>query len=246
MGEIEAGKILTFSNFMLSGKSSYSENVLSYDDFRIRFKKNSTKCSDKNDELHRRLTENISNNFSLERMNFPDNSVESKLKYKSSITQFKNSTSNYVSKFDERKYSLDFERLYIEIFRSDEIESGMESNCEKYFRKELDLNRLLAVNALNHVYLSNHNNEQILLSILSVISHIDFDEIYPLGPIIALASLSHKSEEIKEYAIRAFENWESPDSLDTLKSFEVREGWLREYLDDVIALLERVVNGPIS
>lgn len=51
---------------------------------------------------------------------------------------------------------------------------------------------------------------------------------------MAIAAFSHTSEEVKELGIRAFEYWANEPSLAALEHVDVGNGWLNDYLQEVI------------
>ena len=102
----------------------------------------------------------------------------------------------------------------------------------------MDQNTAIAKEWINNIFLYQFQDSRVLVGLLQVISHLEYLEIYPQGPTMALAALSHADSEIRECGIRAFENWGTTHSLNVLRSVKCHEGWLQEYVDQVISDIE--------
>ena len=95
-------------------------------------------------------------------------------------------------------------------------------------------NNLQIKECLDVVFVKNFENPSIITGLLRTLAHFDPDDINPIGVTMALGALKHKNIEVKECAIRAFESWGGEDSLRILENIEESEGWLRNYIDNVI------------
>lgn len=129
----------------------------------------------------------------------------------------------------------------ISLLKDEDFEFGYISRSEELIREQLNINSLATRNWINEIFISNFDNEIILMGILRIIGRFDESLIFPQGQTIALAALSHKSDEIKELGVRAFEKWNSIESLAILKKLNFDKVWLQDYVTEVIHDIEEEI-----
>jgi len=126
----------------------------------------------------------------------------------------------------------------INLINEEDFEFGFISRSEELINNQLEINDLATRNWLNELFISNFNNDGILIGLLRIIGRFDQEIIFPQGQTMALAALSHRNDEIKELGIRAFENWASENSIEVLKNTNIELDWLNKYKNEVISDLE--------
>jgi hypothetical protein len=131
-----------------------------------------------------------------------------------------------------------FRNEFSQLLRESEFEYGFSSPAEKYVSEELLKHGPLAREWINELFLEDFTEPHILGGVLRVISHFDYSELHPQGMTMCVAALSHADPAIKEEAIRVIENWENADLIPLLRSLDVRDSWLVEYINQVIRDLE--------
>lgn len=141
---------------------------------------------------------------------------------------------NFINRIRLQKFREEKSKKFLRILREEEFEYGYESEGERFVRKLFNINELATKSWLNDLFIDHFGEPNILIGILRVISRFEQFEISPVGETIALASLRHKNIEVIECGIRVFENWESTDNLEILENLEVKESWLKNYLNKVI------------
>lgn len=129
----------------------------------------------------------------------------------------------------------------ISLLKDEDFEFGYISRSEQLIREQLNINALATRNWINEIFISNFDNEIILMGILRIIGRFDESQIFPQGQTIALAALSHKNDEIKELGVRAFEKWNSIESLAILKKLNFDKAWLQDYVTEVIHDIEEEI-----
>lgn len=129
--------------------------------------------------------------------------------------------------------------LLVSLLKYEDVEYGIKSEGEKIIREQIENNCIVALNWINDLYIRFFNDEKILTGLVKIIGNIEENKISSVGQLIALASLSHKNNEIKELGVRAFENWASPKSYSILSNLNVGDGWLQEYINQVVKDLEK-------
>jgi hypothetical protein len=129
---------------------------------------------------------------------------------------------------------------FMQILKDEDFEFGYVSRSEDLVREQLKINTLATKNWLSEMFISSFSDEKILIGILRLLGRFEEDIISPQGQTMAIAALNHNSPEIKELGIRAFESWQSKSSLGILASLDIKESWLKNYLDQVISDLRQV------
>ncbi len=145
---------------------------------------------------------------------------------------------NILNKRRLRQFQDKYTGELLHIIREQDFEYGFGSSADLFVRELMDQNTAIAKEWINNIFLDQFQDSRVLVGLLQVISHLEYLEIYPQGPTMALAALSHADPEIRECGIRAFENWGTTHSLNVLRSVKCHEGWLQEYVDQVISDLE--------
>lgn len=144
-----------------------------------------------------------------------------------------------------KQFSEEFSCLFLNTIKNDIIEDGIFSKidilCEKYYN-ENSLFFLRVISDLFYKYINTNNH--ILVGILSVLSKIEYSKIFPVAMTIILSSINHKSIEVKDYALKAIEFWSLSESfsslylckilINSLKNTEIKEPWMKLYVDDII------------
>jgi len=147
-------------------------------------------------------------------------------------------TENDINNSREYFLSKNISPELINLINEEEFEFGFISRSEELINKQLEINDLATRNWLNELFISNFNNDGIVIGLLRIIGRFDQEIIFPQGQTMALAALSHRNDEIKELGIRAFENWASENSIQVLKNTNIELDWLKEYKNEVISDLE--------
>ena len=143
-----------------------------------------------------------------------------------------------ITKREESLLNKTYEEKLLKLIDSEEPETGVESNAERYFKEILKEDAMVALNTLSRIFMANYSltGRKInrIVSILHLLSHIEYKTVHPMGPSLALNGLNHKNDEVNEYAIKCFENWENPESIENLKAVSFSKKWLRDYANQVI------------
>lgn len=131
-----------------------------------------------------------------------------------------------------------FVKNFIQLLRESEFEFGYTTPADDYLKHAIVNYGTFAREWINHIFVSRFSDSSIIIAILRVISHFEYNQMIPQGMTMATSAMVHKDIEVKECGIRCFENWEAPENIDILKSVNISEEWLNEYLQDVIRDLE--------
>lgn len=124
---------------------------------------------------------------------------------------------------------------FLNLIKDEDFEFGFISRSEELVRNELLINALATRNWLNEIFVKYFDNEVVVIGILRIVARFEESIIFPQGQTLAIAALSHSNNEIKELGIRAFENWCSMDSLRILKTLDMNNKWLTDYVNEVIS-----------
>jgi hypothetical protein len=124
---------------------------------------------------------------------------------------------------------------FLNLIKDEDFEFGFISRSEELVKNELSINALATRNWLNEIFVKYFDNEVVVIGILRIIARFEERIIFPQGQTLALSALSHSNNEIKELGIRAFENWCSIDSLRILKTLDMNNTWLKDYVNEVIS-----------
>lgn len=151
------------------------------------------------------------------------------------------SSENYINQRRDEHLKKYITPKLISLLKDEDFEFGYISRSEELIREQLNINALATRNWINEIFISNFDNEIILMGILRIIGRFDESQIFPQGQTIALAALSHKNDEIKELGVRAFEKWNSIESLAILKKLNFDKTWLQDYVTEVIHDIEEEI-----
>lgn len=82
-------------------------------------------------------------------------------------------------------------------------------------------------------------NQPKMLSVICDCLHIfDLDEVSPWGPILLSSYVGNKSEELKSDAIYLISSWFDKSLIPLLKGIDCTSKWLKDYVEEVIEMLE--------
>lgn len=161
--------------------------------------------------------------------------------YNSLYESFNNRIIKSIFEYDENTET-DYETiktiLEVKINRS-EVEWGVISEFDEYVIENIQNENVLK--AINQIYIDNFNNEDILIKILNAISEVEYEKVNPYGQTIAIAAISNKNLVVKQKAIETFERWHNEESIKILENIDVREKWLKKYVEKVIEDLKEDV-----
>ncbi|MBD3267528.1 hypothetical protein GF373_12745 [bacterium] len=133
-----------------------------------------------------------------------------------------------------------FEENFIQVIHKSNFEFGFHSQADEFVQQALKQYGVYARDWINDLFIRKFDDSFLLSSILRVIAHFDYNQMYPQGITMAIAATTHSDIEVRECGIRCFESWEKPDNLRILRKLTFTEGWLNEYLQDVIRDLEKM------
>lgn len=132
-----------------------------------------------------------------------------------------------------------FTPQFLALVAETELEYGYSSPLDDFLRERLNENASVAKEWLTGLFLNHIADIRITTGILRTIAHLDYEEIAPNGLVIAMAALSDRRADVRECGIRAFENWATLQALDALKTRKCPEKWMQNYVNRVIANLEK-------
>lgn len=157
------------------------------------------------------------------------------------IIEFK---SNYLKSVQEdenkkeKKMYNDYKQELEDILFSSDIEWGIYSEFDKFVMEHVEDEYLMK--AINDIYVRNCQNEEVLMKILNAISEVEYEKVYPFGQITAIAAVSNKSLAVQQKGIEAFERWKREDSIAILENLDIKENWLKKYVEKIINNLKKV------
>lgn len=157
------------------------------------------------------------------------------------IIEFK---SNYLKSVQEdenkkeKKMYNDYKQELEDILFSSDIEWGIYSEFDKFVMEHVEDEYLMK--AINDIYVQNCQNEEVLMKILNAISEVEYEKVYPFGQITAIAAVSNKSLAVQQKGIEAFERWKREDSIAILENLDIKENWLKKYVEKIINNLKKV------
>ena len=150
-------------------------------------------------------------------------------------------TENRLNAQRMNRFRDEFSKHLIQLLREQDFEYGIDTPADGLVRRCFKENEVVLKQWLNQLFIENFCDTRITIGILRVISHIEYHEISPEGVTMAIAAFSHSNIEVQECGIRAFENWCNFKSLEVLKSVSCKEDWLQDYLNQVIADIEEIL-----
>lgn len=160
-------------------------------------------------------------------------------KWFSTTSSSNESLENYLNEESKHKFKKQHSSRFIQLLRDYAFEYGFASQAENLVRKCLAENRAVTKEWLNELYIQHFGDVAIVSGILCVLSHFEYCEMAPNGMTMVLSSFSHKSSVVREGAIRVCENWGNKESLDVLKTADIQDAWLKDYLNEVMSDIEK-------
>lgn len=148
----------------------------------------------------------------------------------------------------ERYMNFQYEKLK-HILCTENFESGIESEAEKFVRSMLKIDKTLAQSVVSKLFYSSFGEEtnkdtDIVIGILNLISHLEINRRdYAVIKVIPLAAVASKNDDVKDYAIQCFENWNDPEDLPILRNIDSQTPWLNDYINKVIESLSTINSG---
>lgn len=192
---------------------------------------NSQNTYENNEENIIKLQKDEYNNNMLElktisetNTNFIETIIEFKSNYLISVLEDESKK----EKKDYREYKQELEDI---LFSSD-LEWGMYSQFDEFVMEHVEDEYFMK--AINEIYVQNYQNENVLIKILNAISEIEYEKVFPFGQITAIAAISNKSLAVQQKGIEAFERWRQEDSIAILQSLDIKENWLKKYVEKII------------
>jgi hypothetical protein len=130
------------------------------------------------------------------------------------------------------------------MLQEENFESGVANPSEDFFNVLLHKDSMGALNCVDEIFWTHldaceKKRANVLIGILHMLSHCTYADVYPIGQTLAALALNHKEIEVCEFAVKCFENWANKDCVDKLKAMNIHSQWLKEYVYDVIAELEK-------
>lgn len=179
--------------------------------------------------------EYTNNMIDLETINETNNNliepiIEFKSNYLKSVQEDENKK--------EKKMYNDYKQELEDILFSSDIEWGIYSEFDKFVMEHVEDEYLMK--AINDIYVQNCQNEEVLMKILNAISEVEYEKVYPFGQITAIAAVSNKSLAVQQKGIEAFERWKREDSIAILENLDIKENWLKKYVEKIINNLKKV------
>ena len=173
--------------------------------------------------------EYTNNMIDLETINETNNNliepiIEFKSNYLKSVQEDENKK--------EKKMYNDYKQELEDILFSSDIEWGIYSEFDKFVMEHVEDEYLMK--AINDIYVQNCQNEEVLMKILNAISEVEYEKVYPFGQITAIAAVSNKSLAVQQKGIEAFERWKREDSIAILENLDIKENWLKKYVEKII------------
>lgn len=102
-----------------------------------------------------------------------------------------------------------------------------------YFGSLLAYGNVAVVMWISELFVYHYKSDKILKGLLYIAMY--YNEAFAnLDTMMALAAISHKSSEVRELAVRVLESNCNIVNYDVLRSLNVHEQWLKEYIQDVI------------
>jgi hypothetical protein len=129
----------------------------------------------------------------------------------------------------------EFKEQFLQKLKESVYESGCLSIADEYLSQCIDsVGRRQCYRWLHEFYLDNCNNEYLMVQLLWALAHLSYDE--EMGGLLAIVFdlAKRKSAAIVEQAVRAIENWEYIPAISFLKKLHCDEGWLNNYIKEVI------------
>lgn len=148
-----------------------------------------------------------------------------------SIIKFDKTTISNGS-FDTEIQFNDFKENLKTLLFSSEIELGKFSDFDKFVIDNIE--KEYTLQAILKIYVENFDSEEILTKILNAISEVDYKKVGEIGEIIAISSVANKSLIVKQKAIETFEKWNYKEAITILENLDIREQWLKNYINKIV------------
>lgn len=91
---------------------------------------------------------------------------------------------------------------------------------------------------LQDIMLKYCENSNFMIALCRCLCRYDLNEVKPWGPVMIMALINHKNIFVKEGVVSVIENWADKEMLPMLRSLDVRENWMKRYLNEVIDFLQ--------
>ena len=88
------------------------------------------------------------------------------------------------------------------------------------------------------IYITHCNDSDVMVALCRCLERFDVEEVTPWGHTIIAGLLNNKDDSVKEAVVVLIESWVTTSMLPLLRSVEIKEKWLRSYVDSVISFLE--------
>lgn len=139
---------------------------------------------------------------------------------------------------EKQEYELYKEELEKLLFTSD-TEWGMYSEFDEFTIEHVEDEHFMK--AINEIYIKNYHNENVLIKIINAISEVEYNKVFPFGQMVAIAAVYNKSLLVQQKGIEAFERWHQESSISILENLDIKEKWLKKYVDKIIEDLKEKV-----
>ena len=145
---------------------------------------------------------------------------------------------------ENKKHKEDIYDYYASIIynltRDDIIEDGLYSESEKFVLKLMDKDTPLVMQVLSKAILKYFYDDKLLISILDILSGFNNNILKenPIFKILVVCCLSNQNVFVKERALKFFENSGTKEDIIVLENVCIKESWLNEYREEVIAYLK--------
>jgi len=143
-------------------------------------------------------------------------------------------TSEQQSEEQIKRAQSEFEQLFIRSIAHSDFDLGYSSEAEQLLLSLLERCGPYVREWINHLFLQLLDKPNDATAMLRIISHLDYDSIYPQGTTMAVAAMMHADPLVQEAAVRCFENWQDQSCVTILQSLNIREDWLKSYVEEVI------------
>ena len=162
-----------------------------------------------------------------------NNLIELLIEYKSNYLKSVIEDESLKEKKNYEEYKQELE----DILFSSEIEWGFYSEFDEFVIEHVEDEYFMK--AINEIYIQNYQNENVLIKILNAISEVEYEKVFPFGQMTAIAAVSNKSLVVQQKGIEAFERWKQEDCIPILENLDIKENWLKKYVEKIISNLKK-------
>ncbi len=132
------------------------------------------------------------------------------------------------------------DRMHFIALLDQPFEDGMRHPAEDYLKTILPLDVAGCHNWLTEILTDSYPlRPSLCASILRCIGRLDYDHFGSWGMKTIKNALKNEDFEVRDAAIRALEKWGGDASIEILSKHNDTEGWLREYVEQVIIDLSK-------